>query len=156
MRATLRGRMLAVTTACIASLVLVATASAGGHRYIVVLKDGKTKAGLAAVAKAGGKVVQITPQIGVATVVARDGFGAKLRATGAVDGVALNAAWDQPELKPKLPPGGRAPGAARRGPSGSGSRSCRRRSCGGSPPPPTAIRRRSRRPTPRPAAASSS
>jgi hypothetical protein len=96
--------MLAAAIVCIASLVLVAAASAGGHRYIVVLKEGKTRAGLAAVAKAGGKVVHITPQIGVATVVARDGFGAKLRATGAVDGVALNAAWDQPELKPQLSP----------------------------------------------------
>jgi subtilisin family serine protease len=96
--------LLAVVTVCIASLVLVATASAGGHRYIVVLKDGKTKAGLAAVARAGGKVVAVTPQIGVATVVAHDGFGAKLRATGLVDGVALNAAWNQPELKPLTAP----------------------------------------------------
>src|SRR4051794_41748830 len=99
MRALLRRRMLAVVTACIASLVLVATASAGGHRYIVGLKDGKTKAGLAAVARAGGKVVQITPQIGVATAVSRGRLGLKPRATGLTAGVPLQAARKQPALE---------------------------------------------------------
>ena len=91
-------KSLAVVSACIATLVFAAQASAS--RYIVLLKQGKTASGLQAVAKAGGKVVHVNRAVGIATVVAGKDFAAKLRASGRVDGVARNAAWNQPELRP--------------------------------------------------------
>jgi subtilisin family serine protease len=96
----MRIKLLAVLTVCAAALAFAAQASAS--RYIVILKHGKTDAGLEAVVKAGGKVVHVNRVVGIATVAASKGFAAKLRATGRVDGVALNAAWNQPE--PRLKP----------------------------------------------------
>jgi lantibiotic leader peptide-processing serine protease len=92
-----RRAALALFAAGCASLVLVSSASA--HRFVVLLKPGKTHAGLVAVAQSGGKVVAFNRYIGMATVSAPEGFGKKLRATHAVTGVALDAAWNQPELK---------------------------------------------------------
>lgn len=70
-------------------------------RYIVVLKDGRSSAGIAAVTKAGGRIVGVN-KIGIASVLtSRPSFQAALRASGAVAGVAPDASF------------GLAPGAVR-------------------------------------------
>lgn len=97
MRRFVRRSTVAVLALCLGGLVLAS--SAGAHRFIVVLKVGKTPSGLAAVRAAGGKVLHVNNYVGIATVAAPEGFGKKLRATGRVEGVALDAAWNQPELK---------------------------------------------------------
>ncbi len=97
MRRFVRRSTVAVLALCLGGLVLAS--SAGAHRFIVVLKVGKTPSGLAAVRAAGGKVLHVNNYVGIATVAAPEGFGKKLRATGRAEGVALDAAWNQPELK---------------------------------------------------------
>jgi subtilisin family serine protease len=82
----------------VAGLAITATASA--HRFIVVLKPGKTQSGLATVHRLGGHVLSINRHVEIATVAAPEGFGKRLRATGRVSGVSLDAAWNQPKLKP--------------------------------------------------------
>jgi len=62
-------------------------------RYVVVLKQGHSAAGIAAVAKAGGLVVAVN-KIGIATVLAsKPSFTTTLRATGAVAAVAPDASF---------------------------------------------------------------
>jgi subtilisin family serine protease len=96
MGALLRPRLLILVAAAVIALGIAGTANAG--RYLVVFKAGHSGQGVKAVEKAGGKVVRIN-KVGVGTVVStRAGFEARLRASGAVAGVARNAAWHQKRL----------------------------------------------------------
>jgi subtilisin family serine protease len=88
------------SVAVVAALALVFAGTAGAERYVVVFKQGKQAAGRSAVARAGGTVIAVN-KVSVATVEASmAGFADALRATGAVDGVAPEAAWrvDRPGL----------------------------------------------------------
>jgi subtilisin family serine protease len=91
----LRGLVLALA----AALSLTFAASASAARYTVVLEQGKTAAGIKAVAKAGGKVLYVN-SAGIAAVKSsKPSFVRALRASKAVVAVAPNAAWKQPTPK---------------------------------------------------------
>src|SRR5213593_4236860 len=67
--------------------------TASVSRYIVVLKQGHSGAGIAAVTKAGGRIVGVN-KVGIATVLATTPVFAKtLRASGAVAAVAPDASF---------------------------------------------------------------
>jgi hypothetical protein len=89
-----RMRFWAAAVAAVAmTLGLAGTASAS--RYIVVFKNGHSGAGIAAVHRAGGKIVR-NSRVGVATVSAHTpAFARTLRASGAVVAVAPNASFQQ-------------------------------------------------------------
>jgi subtilisin family serine protease len=71
------------------ALALVGTASAA--RYLVVFKKGHSGAGVAAVKKAGGRIVAVN-KVGIATALAsRPSFASGLRASRAVAAVARDA-----------------------------------------------------------------
>ena len=67
--------------------------TASVSRYIVVLKQGHSGAGVAAVTKAGGRIVGVN-KVGIATVLASNpSFTKTLRLSGAVVGVAPDASF---------------------------------------------------------------
>jgi subtilisin family serine protease len=69
------------------------TRTASVARYIVVLKQGHSAAGIAAVVKAGGSVIHVN-KAGIASVLAsKPSFKTTLRATGAVAAVAPDASF---------------------------------------------------------------
>jgi subtilisin family serine protease len=90
-----------VAVAAAASLVFVAAGlgrPGTSKQYLVVFKPGKALAGLAAVGKLGGKVVDVN-KLGIATVrSSRVDFAARLRRSAAIDGVARNAYFKAPRL----------------------------------------------------------
>jgi len=90
-----------VAAACaVAALAVVFAGQASAGRYIVVFKNGHSGAGIAAVHRAGGKIVRNT-RVGIATVSARTPtFARALRASGAIVAVARNASFHQAALSP--------------------------------------------------------
>jgi subtilisin family serine protease len=85
-----RGALALLVTA---ALALALAGTAGAARYIVVLKNGNETAGVRAVERAGGTVVAVN-KVGVATVTSSDAsFAEALRASGAVEAVGRDAAW---------------------------------------------------------------
>jgi subtilisin family serine protease len=90
----------ALICALIGTVALAVVSSASAARYLVVFKDGRSGVGVRAVKAAGGKVVKIN-KVGVGTVVStKPDFARTLRASGAVVGVAHQASWRAPALKP--------------------------------------------------------
>jgi lantibiotic leader peptide-processing serine protease len=88
-------RFLACASAGLIVLTLAATAPAvpPTSRYVVVLKEGRSAAGLAAVKRAGGRLLAVN-KIGIATVdSSKPSFASRLRASGAILGVANDAAF---------------------------------------------------------------
>jgi len=85
-------RLLLVVAAGLAMLALAGTASAA--RYVVVFKEGRTAAGVAAVKAAGGKVVSVN-RLGIATVRGPAALQQALGRSGAVADVARDAYWKQ-------------------------------------------------------------
>jgi len=91
-------RFSGVLACAIAGLTVLAVAGTAPavpptSRYVVVLKEHQSAVGLAAVKTAGGKVVAVN-KIGIATVdSSQPSFAPKLRASGAVLGVANDAAF---------------------------------------------------------------
>src|SRR5262245_37478389 len=88
-------RFAACTFAGLIVLALAGTAPAvpPTSRYVVVLKEGHSAAGLAAVERAGGRLLALN-KIGIATVdSSKPSFASKLRASGAIVGVANDAAF---------------------------------------------------------------
>lgn len=95
-------RLLPLLAAVTLALALAGSASAA--RYIVVFKNGQSGDGARAVSLAGGKLSYIN-KIGIgAATSSRPDFALRLRSSGAVAGVSLNAAWKQPTLKPVAVP----------------------------------------------------
>jgi subtilisin family serine protease len=90
-----------LAAACaVAGLAVVLAGPANAGRYIVVFKNGHSGAGIAAVHRAGGKIVR-NSRVGIATVSARTpSFARTLRASGAVVAVARNASFHQAALSP--------------------------------------------------------
>ncbi len=106
----MRSRLFSALCAALAcaALVVASSASASPTRtsYLVVLKQGQRAAGVQAVRAAGGRVVQMS-KIGVGTVTSTNpGFAKALRASGAVSGVAHNAAVHTASTVAAAPPAG--------------------------------------------------
>jgi subtilisin family serine protease len=79
--------------ASVGALALALAGTAGAARYLVVFKNGHSRAGVAAVKKAGGRIIAVN-KIGVATAVAsRPSFASAVRASRAVAGVARDATF---------------------------------------------------------------
>ena len=97
-----RARMLLAMCVLGVALVVVSIGSAAApaaQRYIVVFKSGHSGTGYLAVKLAGGTITK-SNRLGIATVVSADpGFAAKLRASGAVAGVAHDAGFRQPGVR---------------------------------------------------------
>ena len=91
----------ALVVACVlgVALVLATTGNAATptvQRYVVVFKSGHSGVGYRAVKQAGGTIVKAN-RVGIATVLsANASFEARLRASGAVAGVARDAGFFQP------------------------------------------------------------
>ncbi|MDQ3890941.1 MAG: S8 family serine peptidase [Actinomycetota bacterium] len=83
-----------------------AAAASARASYVVVLKQGHTAAGVAAIRAAGGRVVRMS-KIGVGTVTStKRTFAKELRASGAVSGIARNARFRAPAATAVAPPEG--------------------------------------------------
>ncbi len=103
-------RLLAAVCAALALAALVASASVSAApsskaaSYLVVLKKGQRAASLKAIRAAGGRVVRMS-KVGVATVTSTNrAFARKLRASGAIAGIAHNANFVQPAVKSLVAP----------------------------------------------------
>jgi lantibiotic leader peptide-processing serine protease len=94
-------RALLATASALAVLILAAPASAAS-RYVVVFKSGHTKAGVAAIRDAGGRVVDVNRKIGVATAVtSRTGFLRAVRQSRAIKVAGRDTYYKQPKLRPQ-------------------------------------------------------
>jgi lantibiotic leader peptide-processing serine protease len=108
----MRFRLLAACGAVFALAAAFTTSSALGARapsksgYMVVLKGGHFGAGIRAIHAAQGRLVRLN-KIGVSTVVSSNPrFERTLRASHAVAGVARNAKFFQPAIRPMAAPPG--------------------------------------------------
>lgn len=94
-----KGRLVVIACVFGVALIFAATASTATptpQRFIVVFKSGHTGLGYNAVKQAGGTILKAN-RIGVATVLSTNSrFEFKLRASGAVAGVARDAGFLQP------------------------------------------------------------
>jgi lantibiotic leader peptide-processing serine protease len=109
----LRALAAAACAALVAFAVVVAAASAKpahATSYIVVLKKTDRAAGVRAVRAAGGRILRLS-KVGVATVRSRrSSFAQRLRASGAVAGVAHDATFvETPRRALATPPPGTTP-----------------------------------------------
>ena len=113
-------RLIVLAAAVVVAMAFASSASAA--RYLVVFKPGTSGQGAKAVKAAGGHVVRIN-KLGIGTVEStKPAFERALRASGAVEAVARQAAWRSSGRAVRFatashrpPVGGQTPGAASAG-----------------------------------------